>query len=101
MSVWGHHNINNLAVSGFALAFFSETLSETKRRRTTLFSGIGDLFLASELSTRAGARANVFLWVIRRLLSLRAGKADKACAHADTLANRCLVSDVYHRAASA
>ena len=66
-SVWGHHNINNLAAFDFALAFSSETLSQTKRRRTTLCSGIDDLFLASELSTRAGARANVFWWVIRLL----------------------------------
>ena len=65
--MWGHHNINKLAVSNFALVFFSETLSETKLHRTTLFGGIDDLFLTSELSTRAGARGKVFWWVIRLL----------------------------------
>jgi len=99
--VWGHHNINNLAVFDFALVFFSETLSETKRRRTTLFSGIDDLFLASELSTRAGARANVFWWVIRLLGLMAKGEAFVGRARADTPAARRLTLDVCHPAASA
>ena len=49
MSVWGHHKINDLAVFYWVFVFFSETLSETKCRRITLFSGMVDLFFTLNL----------------------------------------------------
>ena len=85
--------------------FFSETLSETKWRRTTLFIGIGDLSFVPKLSTRARTRAKCVLAGAVALLVKRVGRpyifASIGFAHAGTSAPRRPVSDVYHPAAAA
>ena len=62
--MWGHHKINKLAVFAFALVCFSETLSETNWRRTTLFSGIADLSFLSKLSTHARTRQCILVRLV-------------------------------------